>query len=57
MNIIHGDLTFKIRGALYDVFKEMGPGLFESVYERALIIELRSFGSSSCLTTACDGVL
>ena len=40
--MIHEELTFKIRGAIFSVFKELGPGLFESVYERALIIELRS---------------
>lgn len=42
--MIHEHLTFKIRGAIYSVFKELGPGLFESVYERALTLELRSMG-------------
>ena len=42
--MIQEELTFKIRGAIYEVFKELGPGLFESVYERALIKELRSKG-------------
>ena len=33
------DLTYKIRGALFEVHKELGPGLFESVYEMALMKE------------------
>jgi GxxExxY protein len=37
-------LTYKIRGAIFTVFKEFGPGLFESVYEKALTVELRSIG-------------
>lgn len=38
------ELTFKIRGAIFVVFKELGPGLLESVYEAALAYELRSEG-------------
>jgi GxxExxY protein len=37
-------LTYKIRGALFEVFKHFGPGLFETVYEKALMVELRSIG-------------
>ena len=36
------ELTFKIRGAIFSVFKELGPGLLESVYEAALAFELKS---------------
>jgi GxxExxY protein len=39
--MINEELTFKIRGAIYSVFKELGPGLFESVYEKTLAIELQ----------------
>jgi GxxExxY protein len=42
--MINEELTFKIRGAIYEVFKAFGPGLFERVYEKALLIELRSIG-------------
>ena len=38
------ELTYKVRGAIFEVFKELGPGLSESVYEAALIFELRSMG-------------
>ncbi|MGI8635369.1 MAG: GxxExxY protein [Segetibacter sp.] len=38
------ELTYKVRGAIFEVFKEMGPGLLESVYEAALFFELRSIG-------------
>ena len=34
------DLTYQIRGAIYKVHSSLGPGLFESVYEAALIYEL-----------------
>lgn len=38
------DLTYTIRGCLFEVFKELGPGLLESVYEAALVFELRNRG-------------
>jgi GxxExxY protein len=38
------DLSFKIRKAIYNVHNELGPGLFESVYEAALLIELDLLG-------------
>ncbi len=37
----HNDLSFKIRGAAFKVHNALGPGLLESVYEAALIHELR----------------
>ena len=38
------ELSYKIRGAIYTVHNELGPGLLESVYEAALIYELTSSG-------------
>jgi GxxExxY protein len=35
------DLTYQIRGAIYKVHSTLGPCLFESVYEAALIYELK----------------
>ena len=38
------DITYEVRGAIYDVYKELGPGLLESVYEEALCYELEQRG-------------
>ncbi len=38
------DISYKIRGAAYNVYKELGPGLLESVYEEALYYELQQIG-------------
>ena len=40
----HDEITFEIRGAVYDVYKVLGPGLLESVYEEALVYELEQRG-------------
>lgn len=40
------EITYKIRGAIYDVYKILGPGLLESVYEEALVMELELRGLS-----------
>ena len=29
-------ISYQIRGAIYEVYKALGPGLLESVYEEAL---------------------
>ena len=34
------ELTYQIRGAIWDVYNALGPGLLESVYEEALCYEL-----------------
>ena len=38
------ELTYEIRGAIFDVYNELGPGLLESVYEEALAFELKERG-------------
>ena len=42
MNI--DDITFQIRGAIFEVNKVLGYGFLEKVYEKALMIELSSRG-------------
>ena len=37
-------ISYQIRGALYDVHKTLGPGLLETVYEEALCYELEQRG-------------
>ena len=38
------ELTYEIRGAIFDVYNALGPGLLESVYEEALVFELQQRG-------------
>lgn len=38
------EITYEIRGAIFDVYNELGPGLLESVYEEALVFELKKLG-------------
>jgi GxxExxY protein len=38
------ELTYQIRGAIWDVYNALGPGLLESVYEEALCYELGQRG-------------
>ena len=38
------DIGYKVRGACFSVYNELGPGLLESAYEQALCYELRSMG-------------
>lgn len=41
------ELTYKIRGCVFEVFKELGAGFSEKVYEKALMIELKNQGLDS----------
>lgn len=34
------EISYEIRGAIFDVYNELGPGLLESVYQSALMFEL-----------------
>ena len=39
-NLLYEDLSYKIIGAAREVYKELGPGYLESVYEDALCYDL-----------------
>ena len=38
------EISYKIRGAIYAVYNTFGPGLLESVYQEALVYQLRKDG-------------
>ena len=38
------ELTYRIRGAVYEVNKVLGPGFLEAVYQNSLAYELRQRG-------------
>jgi GxxExxY protein len=38
------DISYDVIGAAFQVYNEMGPGLLESVYERAMAFELENLG-------------
>ena len=44
MSLLYSKESYKITGALYEVHKELGPGLLEKVYQEALEKELRMQG-------------
>ena len=44
IKLLYEDLTYKIIGAAREVYKELGPGFLESVYEDALCYELDLIG-------------
>lgn len=38
------DYTYRVLGCVYEVYKQLGPGLLESIYEAAMMKELRMNG-------------
>ena|SRR5690554_884570 len=38
------DISYKIRGAIFNVYNNLGPGLLESVYSAAMFYELTKAG-------------
>lgn len=38
------EISYKIRGSIYDVYNAFGPGLLESVYVNALLFDLQEQG-------------
>jgi len=47
MALLYEELTKQIIGAFFTVYNELGFGFVESVYKRALVVELQSRGISS----------
>jgi GxxExxY protein len=44
MPLLYEELSFRIRGALYEVYNTLGPGLREETYKVAVIQELEQRG-------------
>ncbi|MFO0966182.1 MAG: GxxExxY protein [Gemmataceae bacterium] len=40
MDLLYKEESYRIIGACFEVYKEMGPGFLEAVYQRCLAIEL-----------------
>ena len=38
------EISYQIRGTIFDVYNEFGPGLLENLYEKALILKLQDRG-------------
>lgn len=57
--MLYEELTYKIRGAFYEVYNTMGPGFKEEIYHNALAKELRlkkiSFEEKKRLTVTYKG--
>ena len=46
MAYLYEELTYKLRGIFFEVYNQLGPGLPEKIYQRAIIQELNSQKSS-----------
>lgn len=44
MDLKEKELTYNIRGAVFEVSRQLGSGFLEKVYEKALMIELKHNG-------------
>mgnify|MGYP000669918081 FL=1 len=42
--LLYEELTYHIRKAIFNVYNYWGPGLYEDIYEKSLVIELESMG-------------
>lgn len=42
--LLYEKLTYQIRKAIFNVYNYWGPGLYEDIYEKSLVIELESMG-------------
>jgi len=54
------EITYEIRGAIFNVYNALGPGLLENIYEAAMVYELRERGlkveSQKPVSVIYDGV-
>jgi len=48
MIICDDDLIERVIGSAIEVHRELGPGLLESVYEQAMMVELANQGIAAC---------
>jgi len=39
---LYQDLTYKLRGIFFEAYNQLGPGLSEKIYQRAVIQELKN---------------
>ena len=57
--LLYAEESYKIMGAIYEVHKELGPGLLEKVYQEALEKELKlqgiPFEREKCFTITYKG--
>ncbi len=44
MEFVYQDLSYKINGVLFEVYNELGPGLKENTYQRAIAVALSHTG-------------
>jgi len=51
MELAHKDITEKIIGACFEVFRELGYGFLERVYQRAMKVELEMRGLTAEIET------
>lgn len=38
--VLYPDLSYSVMNAVFEVHNQLGPGVTENIYERALIVEL-----------------
>jgi len=49
MELLHKDLTEQIIGAAFEVYRVLGYGFLEKVYQRAMQVELRARGLNAAI--------
>lgn len=42
--LIYGDLTYRIRKSLFNIYNQLGPGFREETYKRAVMVDFRGEG-------------